>query len=273
MQGMDIQVINSDCALSSDGRTAAYLASAKSAEMYKQLGVDLAAVANSHVSDYGADVIAQTLKTLDTNEVSHTGAGSNLSEAAKPACFIAGGRKIAFLSASDTLRAGKAASGSGAGVLSLRSDLDAVKTAVKTAKAENDFVFVYIHAGIDANAVWFDSDQIAWSKALIDAGADGVIGARSTRLQGMEFYKGKLIVYGLGNFLYDEKTRETGIYKITIAEDGTLSHAFLPCSQSGGKVALCTAAADKNAVFSRISKYCGNVVKVDADGTIRNNRR
>ena len=275
MQGMDIQVLNSECAFTADGKTAKYLADAKSAALYKQLGVDVAAVANGHISDYGADAVTQTLKTLETNEVSHTGAGTDMTEAAKPACFIVGGRKIAFLSASDTLsgRPGKAATASGFGVLSLRYNLDAVKNAVKDAKADNDFVFIYIHAGIDENANWFDSDQSSWSKALIDAGADGVVGAHSNRLQGMEFYKNKLIVYSLGNFLYDEKTRETGVYQITIAKDGKLSHTFLPCTQSAGKVELCTAAADKSAVFSRISKFCGNVVVVDADGTIRNNRR
>ena len=275
MQSADIQVLNSECALSSDGKTAKYLADGKAAALYKQLGVDLAAVGNGHICDYGADALSQTLKTLDANEVSHTGAGADVNEAAKPAVFLAGGRKIAFLSASDTLsgRAGKAATATGFGVLSLRYNLDAVKTAVKTAKAENDYVFVYIHAGIDENANWFDSDQSTWSKALIDAGADGVVGAHSNRLQGMEFYNGKLIVYSLGNFLYDAKTRETGVYQVTIGRDGKLSHAFVPCTQSAGSVAQCTAAADKSAVFSRISKFCGNVVVVDADGTIRNNRR
>lgn len=276
MQNMDIQVLNSECALSSDSKTAKYLASAKSAELYKQLGVDLAAVANGHIADYGADAVALTLKTLDDLGVSHTGAGANVTEASKPASFIVNGRRITFLSASDTYpgRTGRAATASGYGVFSMYdSNFEAVKNAVKAAKAESDYVFVYIQAGIDENADWFDNYQDKWSKALIDAGADGVVGAHSNRLQGMEFYKGKLIVYGLGNFLYDEKTRETGIYKVAIGKDGKLTHTFIPCSQSGGNVSLCTAAADKTAVFNRVSRFCGNVVKVDSDGTIRNNRR
>ena len=145
--------------------------------------------------------------------------------------------------------------------------------AVKAAKAESDYVFVYIQAGIDENANWFDSDQDSWSKALIDAGADGVIGAHSSRLQGMEFYKGKLIVYGLGNFLYDDKDRETGVYKLTIGKDGKFTHSLLACRQTANGVSLCTADADKSAVYSRVSKFCGNVVKVADDGTITNNRR
>ena len=275
LQSTDIQVVNSEGAFSADGKTAQYMADAKAAAAYKTLGVDLASVANTHVTDFGADAIAQTLRALEDNDVSHVGAGSDMTEAAKPAAFLAGSRRIAFLGAADTLswRGGKAATASSSGVLSLRNNLDAVKNAVKAAKAENDYVFVYIHAGIDENANWFDSDQDSWSKALIDAGADGVIGAHSSRLQGMEFYKGKLIVYGLGNFLYDDKDRETGVYKLTIDKDGKFTHTLVPCSQSSGGVSLCTADADKSAVYSRVAKFCGNVVRIDKNGTITNNRR
>ena len=272
---MDIQVINSEGAFSADGKTAQYMADAKTAAVYKTLGVDAASVANRHTTDFGADAIAQTLRTLEDNGVSHVGAGADLTEAAKPASFIAGGRKITFLAAADTLQGhfGKGATASSAGVLSLRSNLDAVKNAVKNAKAESDYVFVYIHAGIDDNANWFDRDQDTWSKALIDAGADGVIGAHSNRVQGMEFYKGKLIVYGLGNFLYDGKDRETGVYKLTIGKDGKFTHTIIPCRQTSGGVSLCTSDADKSAVYSRVAKFCGNVVRVGSDGTITNNRR
>lgn len=275
LQGMDIQVINSEGAFSADGKTAQYMADAKTAAVYKTLGVDAASVANRHTTDFGADAIAQTLRTLEDNGVSHVGAGADLTEAAKPASFIAGGRKITFLAAADTLQGhfGKGATASSAGVLSLRSDLDAVKNAVKNAKAESDYVFVYIHAGIDDNANWFDRDQDTWSKALIDAGADGVVGAHSNRVQGMEFYKGKLIVYGLGNFLYDGKDRETGVYKLTIGKDGKFTHTIIPCRQTSDGVSLCTSDADKSAVYSRVAKFCGNVVRVGSDGTITNNRR
>ncbi len=272
MQGMDIQVIDSECAFSADGKTAQYAADAKTAAVYKTLGVDLANVANTHAGSTGADALAQTLRALEDNDVSHVGAGADLTEAAKPAAFIAGGRKIAFLGASDILRGGKAATASSAGVLSLRGKLDAVKNAVKAAKAENDYVFVYVQAGIDENANWFDSDQDSWSKALIDAGADGVIGAHSNRLQGMEFYKGKLIVYGLGNFWYDGQERETALYRISIDKNGALKHSLVPCKQTATGVSICTAEADKTSVFKRVSKFCGNVVKISDNGTITNNR-
>jgi hypothetical protein len=44
-------------------------------------------------------------------------------------------------------------------------------------------------------------DLRAWARAVIDAGADGVVGHGPHVLRGIEYYRGKPIVYSLGNFL------------------------------------------------------------------------
>jgi hypothetical protein len=44
-------------------------------------------------------------------------------------------------------------------------------------------------------------DLRRWARAVIDAGADAVIGHGPHVLRGMEFYRGRLIAYSLGNFL------------------------------------------------------------------------
>ena len=127
-----------------------------------------------------------------------------------------------------------------------------------------------MNAGIDENGSWFDSDQSGWARRLIDAGADGVVGAHSNKVQGMEFYKDKLIVYGVGDLWYDSASRDSAIYRVTIASDGTLTHSVVACTQQDGKASL---ASDGTATFRRIEKYCGNVVTISADGTVKNNRR
>lgn len=272
---MDVAVLSNDCTLTSDGQTGAFKGEAKAAELYKTLGVDVVTLANPHIFDYGAAALSDTAAALDEAGIAHVGAGATVNDAARPAYFLAGGRKIAFMGAAGLLNEPKApaATSEGAGIFSLQKNLDTVTAAVKAIKGTCDYVFVYISAGTDKNANWFDGDQQKWSKALVDAGADGVIGAHSTRLQGMEFYNGKLIVYGLGNFLYDTSSRDTGIYQITIGEDGKFSYTFLPCGQQNSSVALYTADAQKSAASKRVETYCGNVVKIAADGTITNNRR
>lgn len=273
MNGMDVQVANNDFTFSADGKTAEFKADAKQAALYKTLGVDLVTAASSHINDYGTAGMTQTLDTLDKQGIAHIGAGKNVTEAAKSAVYVINGRKIAFLAATDTLawKTVKAASASSAGVLSLRGNYDAVINAVKDAKANSDYVFVYMNVGMDENADWFDGDQRTWAKAIVDAGADGVVGAHGNRLQGMEYHKGKLIAYGLGDFLFNDKTVDTALLRVTIGKDGKIQNTLIPCKQDSGKVAL-SAEADKSNAFARVQKYCGNVVKFDKNGTISSNK-
>lgn len=273
MNAMDIQLANNEFTFSADGKTAEYKAAAEQAALYKALGVDVVTAANTHIYDYGADGLTNTLAVLDEQGIAHIGAGKNIEQAQQPVSYVVNGRKITFLAAGDTVywKTVKAATDSSAGVLSLRSSNEAVLRAVKEAKANSDYVFVYMNAGLDENADWFDGDQRTWAKAIIDAGADGVVGAHSNRLQGMEYYKDKLIVYGLGDFLFNDKTMDTGLLQVTIGKDGKVQNTFFPCRQEGGKTALC-AEADKAAVYARVQKYCGSVVKFGSDGTITANR-
>ena len=97
-----------------------------------------------------------------------------------------------------------------------------------------------------------------------------MVGAHSNKVQGMEYYKNKLIVYGVGDLWYDSASRESVVYCVSIASDGTLSHSVVACAQQNGKAVLAT---DGSATFRRIEKVCGNVVSIASDGTVKNNRR
>ncbi|MEA2713965.1 MAG: hypothetical protein QOK27_1926 [Gemmatimonadales bacterium] len=72
-----------------------------------------------------------------------------------------------------------------------------------------------------------------WARAVIDAGADAVIGHGPHVLRGMEFYRGRLIAYSLGNFLtyrgfnLDGPLGITGVLRLEFAEDRTLRRARL----------------------------------------------
>jgi hypothetical protein len=60
-----------------------------------------------------------------------------------------------------------------------------------------------IHTGEAAESLGSEprGDLRRWARAVIDAGADAVIGHGPHVLRGMEFYRGRLIAYSLGNFL------------------------------------------------------------------------
>jgi hypothetical protein len=72
-----------------------------------------------------------------------------------------------------------------------------------------------------------------WARAVIDAGADAVIGHGPHVLRGVEFYRGRLIAYSLGNFLtyrgfnLDGPLGITGVLRLEFAVDRTLRRARL----------------------------------------------
>jgi capsule synthesis protein PGA_cap len=76
-------------------------------------------------------------------------------------------------------------------------------------------------------------DLRRWARAVIDAGADAVIGHGPHVLRGMEFYRGRLIAYSLGNFLTYRGFNLagplgiTGVLRLEFADDRTLRRARL----------------------------------------------
>jgi hypothetical protein len=76
-------------------------------------------------------------------------------------------------------------------------------------------------------------DLRRWARAVIDAGADAVVGHGPHVLRGMEFYRGRLIAYSLGNFLTYRGFNLagplgiTGVLQLEFAGDGALQRARL----------------------------------------------
>src|SRR5256885_3869501 len=82
----------------------------------------------------------------------------------------------------------------------------------RQAKSQADLVVIQVHMGGEGadhthvrpgTEMFYGEnrgDPIAFSHAVVDAGADIVIGHSPHVLRAMEFYKGKLIAYSLGNF-------------------------------------------------------------------------
>ncbi|HEU0035423.1 MAG TPA: CapA family protein [Kofleriaceae bacterium] len=87
---------------------------------------------------------------------------------------------------------------------------------IQAARADHDLVIVQVHWGIQYSDVpekW----QVAAAHAFIDAGADAVIGHHPHVLQAIERYRGGLVAYSLGNFVFPngkEPVRQTGILRL-----------------------------------------------------------
>lgn len=194
-------------------------------------GFDAVSLANNHMLDYGWKPLGDTIASLDAAGIGHAGSGEDSDAAWTPATIeTSSGATVAYLAFSHVVPVGFLATDDRPGVASGKRDVGLVKKAVRKAKRSHDYVIVSFHWGIeyedDANA-----DQVKKARQAIDAGADMVLAHHPHVIQGIEFYKGRLIAYSLGDFVFDHYSRKTGeafILEADLGPDGTQSAVAVP---------------------------------------------
>ena len=163
----------------------------------KLMGADVASMANNHMTNYGAEGISLTDALLQKNGIKSTGLG--------PVAVIdVRGIKFGFISFNG---------------VGFAIDKIALKASIQRARQLADIVVVQYHWGKEYQrqpmadpGVPTPDDPVTIGHLSIDWGADIVIGNHPHWYQGIEIYKGKLITYSHGNFVFDqmwsEETRE-----------------------------------------------------------------
>ncbi|MEN6430058.1 MAG: CapA family protein [Coriobacteriales bacterium] len=271
----DITVGNLESPLSSRGardadKDVTFRGDPRAIEGLSNAGFDFLSLANNHVLDYGPDALADTISTLDDHGIGHAGAGTDKDAAFTPAVAERDGATIAFLSFSHILPPGFVATSSRPGLAQGRSNMDEVTEAIREAKAHNDYVIVSFHWGVeyvdDANA-----DQVRDAHRAVDAGADMVLSHHPHVIQAVEYYKGQLIAYSLGDFVFDHYSRKTGEAFILDAElgpDGVANVSVTPVYlDTNGRPEVVTGSAAQT-ILSRlrqISAQRSTEVRVTGD--------
>ncbi|WP_157872826.1 CapA family protein [Desulfoscipio gibsoniae] len=196
----------------------------------KDAGFDILSLANNHVPDFGEQGILDTLHYLDDAAILHAGAGRNKQEAFAPQYMEVKGVKLAFLAFNDPAvvpDSYMAGDSPGTAVL----EPEKVTATVKEAADNADFTVVSLHAGTEY-APMPDDTQVHFARLAINAGADLVLGSHPHVVQKIEQYRGKYILYSLGNFIFDQlwsrDTREGVIARIYISENSVEKMEFLP---------------------------------------------
>jgi Bacterial capsule synthesis protein PGA_cap len=184
----------------------------------RDAGIDVVSIGNNHIGDAGRLGILQTIANLEAHGLKHAGAGANTIAAHRPALRKVGAITVAILGY-DTIAKVYAAGPSKPG--SAQLTIAGVKADVAAARAAGaDVVIVYPHWGTEYVATPFPAQQ-RLARAVIDAGADMVIGNHAHWVGAMEVYKGKPIWYALGNFVFDqtwsEPTEEGLILELTFS--------------------------------------------------------
>ncbi|MGE0709066.1 MAG: CapA family protein [Planctomycetota bacterium] len=168
--------------------------------------VDVCALANNHVLDWGAVGLLETLETLDVAGLAHVGAGRDAEEAARPAVVTAGERRVLVFACgleSSGIPARWAAAPARPGVLRIE-DLDPgpLGELLRPWKRPGDVVVLSIHWGGNWGYPVPEAHR-RFAEAAVELGVDVVHGHSSHHPLGIEVQRGRLVLYGCGDFVND----------------------------------------------------------------------
>lgn len=162
---------------------------------------DAVALANNHSGDYGRDAFLETIRHLDNAGIAHFGGGRNLGEAHRPLWIDRKGLKIAVLAYNEFKPRAFEAGANWPGIA--WSEDDQVIADIRAAKAAGaDLVIPFMHWGWEKETQPGERQKML-ARRMIDEGAALVVGGHPHVTQGAETYKGKPIIYSLGNFVFD----------------------------------------------------------------------
>jgi len=166
----------------------------------KKYNICVLNLANNHIMDYGEECLRNTLKTFRRHGLFYIGAGNNLAEASKELILNIKGRLVAFLSFTSNEQNVNSviANSQNAGSPSFL-EIDQVIARIKRIRKKVDIICVSLHWGYE-NFRFPSNEQVNMARMLVDAGAKYVIGHHPHVIQGVENYKGSLILYSMGNF-------------------------------------------------------------------------
>jgi poly-gamma-glutamate synthesis protein (capsule biosynthesis protein) len=213
LQAADIAFANLECPLATvgphDPAGAVFRADPSTVTVLLQGGFDIVSLANNHALNSGLDALIETIGHLEDAGISYVGAAREEPHASDPVFLEARGARIGSLAYTDLAAHHSSQSKVGPGLTKLQ-------TQVAAAKAGCDLLVVSFHWGVEDSDVPTER-QVAVAHASIDSGADLVVGHHPHVLQGAEIYRNRLILYSVGDFIFDPGTTdeaESGIFEI-----------------------------------------------------------
>ncbi|MBP5377746.1 MAG: CapA family protein [Bacteroidaceae bacterium] len=243
----------------------------KYAPLLKDAGYDFLSMANNHSNDFGEEGMNSTEKCLDAQGIKYAGVEGR----ARMAVVERGGVKYgicAFGHNSYTMK---------------HTDLELVKSVLDELKEQCDIVVVSFHGGAEGKTkshlpygheMYLGEDRgdlRTFAHFCVDNGADVIYGHGPHVVRCMEVYKGRFIVYSLGNFCTPYGMNLTGIsgyapvVEIKIGKDGRFLkgkvHSFIQQKGVGPRKDEADVVAKEMGRLSREDIH-QNPIKVDGKG-------
>jgi Bacterial capsule synthesis protein PGA_cap len=243
----DLAVVNLETSIGSGGRAEpgkrfTFQAPATALTALADAGVDVATMANNHALDFGQEALSSTFDAIDAAgkadpPLAVVGIGRDVAEAFRPARSDVDGTVVATIGATiaDTDPTADptgqwAATGTSAGTADA-VDPRRLLQSVARADRRADVVVVYVHWGAQGESCP-TGRQRSLARALVERGADVVVGSHAHRLQGDGHLGDGYVAYGLGNYVWYTPSAGSG------ADTGVLTLTVRPASAPGGRATV-----------------------------------
>jgi poly-gamma-glutamate capsule biosynthesis protein CapA/YwtB (metallophosphatase superfamily) len=164
----------------------------------------LVGLANNHIYDHGEVGVKHTLEILDKSNISHLGAGMNLSSAGKPRVVNLGDVTVGFLAWSHHEFCIATESSAGAFPIDLRLGLGILEDL----QQKCDFVILFYHGGVE-HFPYPTLEQRANCQFFAERGVDLIVCQHSHIIGASEVVGDSTILYGQGNYCFDLKGKES----------------------------------------------------------------
>jgi poly-gamma-glutamate capsule biosynthesis protein CapA/YwtB (metallophosphatase superfamily) len=229
----DLTLGNLECAIApenlalasareSDSRGGPYflVAPASAVNALKEAGFDILGMANNHALDRGLEGLADTATSLESAGMLPIGAAETSEQAYQAVIRPVGGVRVAFLALNAVPSprgpqwSGEVRASNPEGSWAVAGwERDEAVAAVRAAREQADAVVVSIHWGYEYDTR-VDPAQREMASALVDAGADLIVGHHPHVIQALETLPKPaggqaLVAYSLGNFVFDQGFDET----------------------------------------------------------------
>jgi poly-gamma-glutamate synthesis protein (capsule biosynthesis protein) len=232
--GDELTVVNLECPVSDRGAVVpkefTFRCDPAALPAARAAGVEVANLANNHVRDFGSEAMLDSVERLRANGIAPVGVGADVRAASTPAVVERNGWRIAVLGFSGVVPAADWLATRTRPGMASDDDTAAMTAAVRSAGEVADLVFVTVHWGVELDPRP-RAEDVARARAMIDAGADGIFGHHAHRMQPLDFYRGRPIAWGLGNFVWptlSEAGSRTAVAQFVVEPDGTVGGCLLP---------------------------------------------
>ena len=235
----DLTVINLECAPSELGSPEDKEFTFRCPRGFDEMleaGVEVANQGNNHSADFGKEALLDGRRRLREAGIEVVGSGRDADEANEPAIFELRGKKVAVLGFGGVVETPQWIATESRPGVSDGYDVASMVRAVRAAEAVADWVVVTLHWGAELDTQP-RGDDVGRARAMIDAGADAIFGHHAHVLQPLDFYEGRPIFYGLGNFVWP-RGGPTAVAKVIFDPDGSIRACLLPAYISGSRPSL-----------------------------------